>query len=317
MSLNIEYPSDFRRMLFINPNFSYKAPIIPVKKDFGTTILQRFATGCANLPTPLRIISFLLFLIGNWLPIAVPIYLLIGDDNLRTILVMTALFFTFLGQLIFWSHWCYQTPLSGQAYRIYGLGWNGRQGRDLLQGLALGFGFTFSLFSLAALLGWVELLPSAGGLWLTIAEGSLTGLGVAFAEELFFRGWLLKELERGYSPTTALVSNGLIFAGLHFLKPLSEVIRTLPQFPALALLGFCLVVTKRRHGDRLAPSIGLHGGLVWAYYIINVGKLISYTGRVPEWVTGIDQNPLSGLLGISFLILLLIWVCSPPPTARP
>ncbi|MEB3227698.1 MAG: type II CAAX endopeptidase family protein [Synechocystis sp.] len=272
----------------------------------------------ANLPTPLRIASFLLFLLSNWLPIAVPVYLLIDDDNLRTILVMAALFVTFLGQLIFWSHWRYQTPLSLAAYQVYGLGWNRRQGRELLQGLGLGFAFTFGLFSLAALLGWVTLLSSSQRLWLTIAEGSLTGLGVAFAEELFFRGWLLKELETGYSPRVALVSNGLIFAGLHFLKPLSEVIRTLPQFPALALLGFCLVITKRRHGDRLAASVGLHGGLVWAYYIINVGGLVAYTERVPEWVTGIDRNPLSGLLGISFLVLLLLWVsrgASPPQMA--
>ena len=280
-------------------------------------ISQRSATWCANLPTPLRIASFLAFLIINWLPIAIPLYFLIKDENLRTILVMTALFLTFLGQLIFWSHWCYQKPLSAQAYQVYGLGWNRRQGRELLQGLALGFGFTFGLFSLAALFGWVTLLPSSDRLWLTIAEGSLTGIGVAFAEELFFRGWLLKELEMGYAPKVALVSNGLIFAGLHFLKPLSEVIRTLPQFPALALLGFCLVVTKRRHGDRLGASVGLHGGLVWAYYIINVGELITYTGRVPDWVTGIDQNPLSGLLGISFLSLLLIWVSRGHTTSQP
>jgi len=271
-----------------------------VKKDLGMAI--------AKLPAPLRVGVFLLCLLSSWLPIAVPFYLLIGDENLRTIVVMAALFLTFLGQLIFWGHWCYQKPLSFQTYRLYGLGWNRRQGVELLQGLALGFAFTFGLFSLAALLGWVELLPGSGRLWLTIAEGSLTGLGVAFAEELFFRGWLLKELEQDYTPRIALVSNGLIFAGLHFLKPLAEVIRTLPQFPALALLGFCLVVTKRHHGDRLGACVGLHGGLVWAYYIINVGKLVIYTNHVPEWVTGIDRNPLSGLLGISFLILLLMWV---------
>lgn len=279
-----------------------------MKKDLGMAI--------AKLPTPLRIGVFLLCLIVNWLPIAVPIYLLIKDENSRTIVVMAALFVTFLGQLIFWVHWCYQKPLSFTAYRVYGLGWNRRQGRELLQGLALGFAFTFGLFSVEALLGWVELLPSSDRLWLTIAEGSLTGLGVAFAEELFFRGWLLTELEQGYSQQTALVSNGLIFAGLHFLKPLSEVLRTLPQFPALALLGFCLVITKRRHGDRLAASIGLHGGLVWAYYIVNVGKLVTYTDRVPQWITGIDRNPLSGLLGISFLTLLLAWVSRRSPNPQ-
>ncbi|MEY2983523.1 MAG: hypothetical protein RLZZ568_140 [Cyanobacteriota bacterium] len=262
----------------------------------------------ANLPIPLRMACFVVFLLGSWLPIAVPVYLLIEAENLRTVLVMVALFVIFLGQLIFWGHWCYQKPLSLAAYQAYGLSWQGRQGRELWQGLALGFAFTFGLFSLAAGLGWVQLLPGSDRLWRTIAAGSLTGLGVAFAEELFFRGWLLKELETGYSPKVALISNGLIFASLHFLKPFSEVIRTLPQFPALALLGFCLVITKRRHGDRLAASVGLHGGLVWAYYIINVGELIAYTERVPAWVTGIDQNPLSGLLGISFLGLLLLWV---------
>ena len=157
-----------------------------MKKDLGAALNR--------LPTPLRIGAFLLFLMSNWLPIAVPLYLLIEDENLRTILVMLALFLTFLGQLIFWSNWFYQKPLSLAAYGVYGLGWNRLQGRELLQGLGLGFTFTFGLFTVQALLGWVELLPSSGRFWLTIAEGSLTGLGVAFAEELFFRGWLLKEL---------------------------------------------------------------------------------------------------------------------------
>jgi membrane protease YdiL (CAAX protease family) len=221
---------------------------------------------------------------------------------------MGALFLIFLGLLIFWSHWCYQTPLNIKAYKIYGLGWNRRQGKELLQGLALGFAFTLGLFILQALVGWVVLEPSGDRLWRTISEGSLTGLGVAFAEELFFRGWLLTELDQGYKPNTTLISNGLIFATLHFLKPLGEVIRTLPQFPALMILGLSLVVTKRRHGDRLGHCIGLHGGLVWAYYIINVGQLVTYNNKVPDWVTGIDKNPLSGLMGIAGLIILLWWV---------
>lgn len=269
------------------------------------------AQAIAPLPTPVRIGVFLLLLIIAWLPIATPLYLAIGDDNLRTIAVMGVLFLTFCGLLPFWSHWLYQQPLSWGAYRIYGLGWQRRQGIDLLEGLGLGFFFTLGLFTVEVLMGWAAWLPVDDRLWPTIVEGSLTGLGVAFAEELFFRGWLLKELDQGYRPRTALLSNGLIFAGLHFLKPLSEVIRTLPQFPALALLGFSLVMIKRRHGDRLAASIGLHGGLVWTYYIVNVGQLVTYTNRAPDWVTGIDQNPLSGLLGIAFLSLLLVWVSRP------
>lgn len=269
-----------------------------------------------QLPTPLRMGVFILLLAIAWLPFALPLSLAIGDANLRSIVVMGILFLIFLVLLIFWSHWCYQTPLNIKAYKIYGLGWNRHQGRELLQGLGLGFAFTLGLFLLQALLGFVVLEPVGDRPWWTILEGSLTGLGVAFAEELFFRGWFLTELEQGYKANTALVSNGLIFAALHFLKPLEEVLRTLPQFPALVLLGWSLVITKRRHGDRLGHCIGLHGGLVWAYYIVNVGKLVTYTDKVPDWVTGIDKNPLSGLMGIAGLALLLWFVSRRSPKTR-
>jgi hypothetical protein len=52
--------------------------------------------------------------------------------------------------------------------------------------------------------------------------------------------------------------------------------------------------------------MGLHAGLVGGYYIVNVGQLMQYSGQVPEWVTGIDGNPLAGLMGLGFLSLLAI-----------
>lgn len=54
-------------------------------------------------------------------------------------------------------------------------------------------------------------------------------------------------------------------------------------------------------GCGLGYPIGLHAGLIWGYYIVNVGGLSEYTGRVPEWVTGIDKNPLAGLMGLILL----------------
>jgi membrane protease YdiL (CAAX protease family) len=132
--------------------------------------------------------------------------------------------------------------------------------------------------------------------------------GTALMEELFFRGWLLTELERDYTHQKALILNGFLFAVLHFLKPWGEIIRTFPQFPALFLLGTALVLAKRAHQQRLGICIGIHGGLVWSYYIFNIGHLIDYTEQVPNWVTGIDQNPLAGSMGIIFLSLLGIWM---------
>ncbi|MEM8502332.1 MAG: hypothetical protein AAF716_04185, partial [Cyanobacteria bacterium P01_D01_bin.1] len=56
--------------------------------------------------------------------------------------------------------------------------------------------------------------------------------------------------------------------------------------------------------SRLGYPIGLHAGLIWGYYIVNVGGLSDYTGRAPEWVTGIDSNPLAGLMGLILLGLI-------------
>lgn len=52
-------------------------------------------------------------------------------------------------------------------------------------------------------------------------------------------------------------------------------------------------------------SIGIHSGLVWGYYIVNVGQMVKYNNLVPSWITGIDKNPIAGVMGISFLLILL------------
>ena len=126
---------------------------------------------------------------------------------------------------------------------------------------------------------------------------------------------MLAELEKDYSPRTALLMNALFFAGTHFIKPWSEILRTFPQFLGLVILGLALVWARRtstsqpsgsKEGARssLGYSIGLHAGLIWGYYIVNVGGLSDETGRVPEWVTGVDSNPLAGLLGVALLSLI-------------
>jgi membrane protease YdiL (CAAX protease family) len=69
--------------------------------------------------------------------------------------------------------------------------------------------------------------------------GLLLGLGVALAEELFFRGWLLQEMLLDYGCSTAVWGSSFLFAMAHFLKPLPEILATWPQFPGLWLMGCC------------------------------------------------------------------------------
>lgn len=272
----------------------------------------------ANLPAPLRIFAFLLLLLLLWLPVAVPVALWSRDANQTAIWTMALLFLGFLAIIRPWGRWLHHDP---QILRTYGLGFGPESRRELLLGFGLGLTSLLLLFGLCGLLGWVSWQMPSLGLGRIALEGLLVAVGVGLAEELVFRGWILDELERDYRPQTALWANSLAYALLHFIKPLPEVIRTAPQFPGLVLLGMILVWMKRStqshrrttvslltRPGRLALPIGFHAGIVWGYYLGNVGKLVQLSPLGPEWLIGIDGNPLAGAMGLLCLGgLALYW----------
>ncbi|HEY9876113.1 MAG TPA: type II CAAX endopeptidase family protein [Candidatus Obscuribacterales bacterium] len=259
----------------------------------------------AQYPAPARLGIFLLTLLLLWLPLAAPIHLLGIDPNLETILTMGLLFVEFLLLLRVWGKKVYGQP---HLLKRYGLERTRQNGIELLTGLSIGVLLVLSLFGFEGQLGWLVWQPPSMFLPRLILEGLLSALGVGFAEELVFRGWLLDELQRDYRPNIALWTDASLFAVLHFIKPFSEILRTFPQFPGLLLLGLTLVWAKRRHRGRIGISIGLHAGLVWGYYIINVGQMTKYTNSVSDWITGVDKNPLAGLMGLLFLGAIAFWM---------
>lgn len=217
---------------------------------------------------------------------------------------MLLLYGEFILLVRFWNQQVYAQP---HVFKHYGLVKTQRNASDIVQGLFIGSFGLFSIFGLEGWFGWViwqspPFLPSL------VLEGLIVALGVGFAEELLFRGWLLDELQRDYQPHVALWVNGFLYALLHFIKPFAAILRTWSQFPALLLLGLTLVWAKRSCHDRLGLPIGLHAGLIWGYYIINVGQMVQYSGRVPDWVTGIDNNPLAGIMGLLFLSGNAVWM---------
>lgn len=252
-------------------------------------------------PFPIRLVIFVGILLLIWLPLAIPIYGLVDDPNWVGILTLALLYGEFIALLKMWGRRVYNDP---QMLRSCGLEFGRTTGRNLAIGFGIGGGGVVILFAIATALGGVIWEPFPPTFSRIFIEGLLVALGVGFAEELFFRGWLLEELRRDYSPAIALWSNSLLFAILHFIKPPEEILRTWLQFPGLLLLGMILVWAKdatrsqtNPHGS-LAVAIALHAGLVWSYYLVNVGELVTYTGTLPEWITGIDHNPLAGVLGL-------------------
>ena len=221
----------------------------------------------------------------------------------------------FVELLFLWKLWGKFVCGENKIFTRYGLEPSDRNRKEFFNGLAIGFCFCLSLFIVEALLGWIEIVPSENKLIKIVLEGLLSAFGIAIAEELVFRGWLLDELQRDYSQKKSMWIAATIFAIAHFIKPIDEIIRTAVTFPALMLLGITLILAKHNYGDRLGICIGIHAGLVWGYYIVDVGKQIEYTNQVPVWITGIDNNPIAGVMGLIFLTGLMFSIAKQSKTS--
>jgi len=180
---------------------------------------------------------------------------------------------------------------------------------------ALRSGVRGLLKALALLLVVAAVLVLAGQAeWLGKLNGSLlpNGLlllaGVGFAEELLFRGWLWGELELQLGAGQALLLQAVIFALLHpwYRAPALEAVGLLG---GLILLGLALALQRRADGGSLWGAIGLHGGLVGGWFVLQKG-LLQISPAAPAWWVGpggTDINPIGGLIGWGSLGALL-WV---------
>lgn len=264
----------------------------------------------AKAPFPLRVGAFLVGLALIWLPLAGVLIWSIQDSNTESIALMVWLLLAFVGGLLAWGRWLYGCP---NMLRQSGLSVSRKQIHDGGVGLVVGALSLGLMVAIQASLGWlVWVNPTNSDFYLQLVwvglEGLLVAIAIGFGEELVFRGWLLDELERDYSPTISLWVSSVTFAVLHFIKPWDEVVRTFPQFPGLVLLGLLLVWAKRLCRGRLGAAIGLHGGLVWGYYWVQVGQLVQYQPTAPELWSGVDQNPLAGGLGVLMLGMLVVTI---------
>ncbi|MEO1348097.1 MAG: type II CAAX endopeptidase family protein [Cyanobacteria bacterium J06635_15] len=279
---------------------------------------HRLAAAIARQSAPIRIVVFLGLLLLIWLPFAAPIQWLawrLNSDQIPLI-ALGILYVEFLLLLRVWRQELYHEP-----HPLYRCGFkvSRRFMRLALQGFAMGCLGVAVLFGVEVLLGWATLAAPGRSLLGLALEGLVTAIAVGFCEELFFRGWLLIELEQDYGPFGALVVSSGLFAIAHYIRPLAVILATWPQFLGLYLLGITLVWAKRasrspryvqqtkRIGESLGAPMGLHAGLVWSYYVVNVGSLIDYSPAVSLWIVGIDGNPLAGLLGIILLGAIAIY----------
>jgi membrane protease YdiL (CAAX protease family) len=152
--------------------------------------------------------------------------------------------------------------------------------------------------ALAGQLTWQPRL-SAGLLLNSLA----LGLGVGFAEELLFRGWLLGELSLLIGRQRALWLQAGLFSLVHTRFNLPPLLLA-GLLLGLLLLGLALGLQRRADAGLLWGAIGLHGGLVGGWFVLHQG-LVAINPGAPSWLMGPD-NPIGGGLGWLGLTLLLL-----------
>lgn len=173
--------------------------------------------------------------------------------------------------------------------------------RALVRGLLKAAWLLALLIAAASLAGVVAWMPRITPALMLNAVALC--LGVGFAEELLFRGWLLGELSLLIGPQRALGLQALVFSLVHtrFNMP---VLQCLGLLLGLFLLGLVLALQRRADGGLLWGAIGLHGGLVGGWFLLHEG-LGTLSPGAPIWLTG-PGNPLGGLVGGFGLALLLL-----------
>ncbi len=140
-----------------------------------------------------------------------------------------------------------------------------------------------------------------------LANALALGLGVGFAEELLFRGWLWGELALHLGRARGAVAQAVIFSLVHARADLG-IAGLVGLLGGLVLLGLALALQRRADRGLLWGAVGLHGGLVGGWFALLQGALV-LRPDAPLWLVGpggANPNPVGGLLGWLGLTLVLL-----------
>ena len=163
-----------------------------------------------------------------------------------------------------------------------------------------------------------------------VGKGLLTGIGVAFTEETFFRGALFAAIERESGIKLAIILTSGLYAVLHFLGSKLEIppeattwtsgfvvyghlfdkyshpLGLLDSLLSLVAVGWFLAMVRTRTGA-IAACIGLHAGWVTVITVVRSATDRNYESSL-GWMTG-SYNGVIGWLATGWigLFALLYW----------
>ncbi|MFH1279156.1 MAG: type II CAAX endopeptidase family protein [Candidatus Eisenbacteria bacterium] len=208
------------------------------------------------------------------------------------------------------ARWLDRRPFAG-----IGLGLHSRWLRDLGLGLGLGALFITGVVAVQAALGALRLAPSgeAGGEILrhTVLY-LLFFIGVAFVEELLFRGFALQALAEGIGKVPAALLLSAPFGFIHHFNSGGTWIGAVSTGVAGLLL--CLAYFRTRS---LWLPVGMHVtwnffmGYVWSLPVSGVTlPVVPFTVTTigPDWVSGGSFGPEGSFLSFVGMGLMALWI---------
>lgn len=230
----------------------------------------------------------------------------VGLSESRVSLVGTGLSFVmFLLLMPRWAsrRWSEHHPWRRLGLRKLQMSHRGNNLASFCGGLLIAKGLLALIVGLICLNGW--------GHW--HGEFSLNDLlnalvlclGVGLAEELIFRAWLSTELTMLLGPMAGMIGQAGLFSLVHTRFNLGLAAMT-GLLSGLLLLGLVLALLRRMQQGSLWGCIGLHGGLVGGWFMLQSG-LLDVSAQTPSWIVGpggLHANPLGSLVGIGALSII-------------
>lgn len=163
----------------------------------------------------------------------------------------------------------------------------------------------------------IVLLPFFFGGWILgvstiklepLMNAIFLGIGVGFAEEVVFRGWLLGEMNFLIGNRLGIFIQAAIFSLCHMRLSMDLKASFILLF-SLFLLGLLLGIRRKLDSGSLYGSIALHGGLVGGWFLIDHG-LINISSQTPYWIKGpgeLSPNPIGSIAAILVMSLILFY----------
>ncbi len=186
-------------------------------------------------------------------------------------------------------------------------------GHRFLKGTLLGFILITMIFLIELAAGLIHIADITPDIQSTLIAGIGLQLVVAFGEEIPFRGYILPDMQKRYSPWRAVFFSSLFFSILHIPSILtlnSSATNTIIMLVTITIAEILLAICYLYDG--LLMSIGFH--FAWNFFQYHVFSLREDFGGIlkitsgSQLLTGGTLGPEAGLLGMVVVTLALIIV---------